>query len=368
MDYVLSQMSEQVMAARANFRPIEIVGGGTKRFYGNPKVQRPGLPSTPLEMKDLAGVVNYEPSELVISAWAGTPLSEIEATLHEQNQMLAFDPPIFGENATIGGAVAAGLSGPLSFGYGPLRHYILGTQLLDAQGRILKFGGEVMKNVAGYDVSRLLTGSLGMFGALVQVSVKVMPKPLVDQTMCFEFDQGQALTFCEGLRAKTWPVKAAAWLPSATGEGGQLAVRLCGAQSAVKLASESMGGQALASEVASDWWKAFRDQTAAFFTEKPLWRVAVKPRTLALALGNTAFDLGGEVRWIQTDREASELRDSALAAGGHATLFRWADQRHVPSNGVFQPMSPTALSVVKRLKQEFDPKSIFNSGRLVAGI
>lgn len=368
MDYVISQMSEQVMAARANYRPIEIVGGGTKRFYGNPLAQSNGSPCIQLEMKDLAGVVNYEPSELVISAWAGTSLSEIEATLAKENQMLAFDPPTYGEGATLGGAVAAGLSGPLSFGYGPLRHYVLGTQLLDAQGRILKFGGEVMKNVAGYDVSRLLTGSLGMFGALVQVSVKVMPKPLVDQTICFEFDEQQALSFCEGLRAKTWPVKAAAWLPLASGDGGQLAVRLCGAQSAVKQASEAMGGELLEPDAAHGWWTSFRDQTATFFSKRPLWRLAVKPRTSALAMGETAFDLGGEVRWVQTDRDPIELRDKALAVGGHATLFRWQDQQTVPTNGVFQPMSPTALSVVKRLKQEFDPKSIFNSGRLVAGI
>jgi|AntAceMinimDraft_1070359.scaffolds.fasta_scaffold05031_4 glycolate oxidase FAD binding subunit len=368
MDYVLSQMSEQVTAARANFRPIEIVGGGTKRFLGNPLSPQAQAKATRLEMKDLSGVVDHEPSELVITAWAGTPLQEIEATLAKENQMLAFDPPSFAKGSTIGGAVAAGLSGPLSFGYGPLRHYVLGTQLLDAQGRVMTFGGQVMKNVAGYDVSRLLAGSLGMFGAIVQLSLKVMPVPLVDQTVCFAMDETEALARCEGLRAKSWPVKAAAWLPSMREPGGELAIRLCGAQSAVKEAREALGGDLLEPVTASQWWSAFRDQTAAFFSTQPLWRVAVRANTPALSLGDTAFDMGGEVRWIQTDREPDELRARALAAGGHATLFRWDGAQALPTNGVFQPLGTTALSVVKRLKDEFDPKSIFNSGRLVAGL
>jgi glycolate oxidase FAD binding subunit len=368
MDYVLSRMSEQVTAARANFRPVEIVGGGTKRFYGNPPPESSGHEVLQLQMSSLAGVVNYEPSELVLTAWAGTPLIEIEATLAEKNQMMAFDPPSFGSGATIGGAIAAGLSGPLSFGYGPLRHYVLGTQLLDAQGRILKFGGEVMKNVAGYDVSRLLTGSLGMFGAIVQVCIKVMPKPLVDQTLCFDLDEQQALALCEGLRAKTWPVKAAAWLPSQQGSAGQLALRLCGAQSAVKQATQVLGGQMLEEGSAIAWWTQFRDQRAEFFAQQPLWRLAVKAHTPALDLGPTAFDLGGEVRWVQAQAEPAQLRARARQAGGHATLFRWDSVHQTPSDGVFQPLDAVSMAVIKRLKQELDPKSIFNPGRLVAGI
>ena len=368
MDYILSRMSEQVTAARANFRPIEIVGGGTKRFYGNPPPESNGQETLQLQMSTLTGVVNYQPSELVLTAWAGTPLSDIEATLAEQNQMMAFDPPSFGSGATIGGAIAAGLSGPLSFGYGPLRHYVLGTQLLDAQGRILKFGGEVMKNVAGYDVSRLLTGSMGMFGAIVQVSIKVMPKPLVDQTLCFECDEQQALAMCEALRSKTWPVKAAAWLPADGGENGQLALRLCGAQSAVKEASEVLGGQVIDETAANAWWKAFRDQKTSFFAQQPLWRLAVKARTPALDIGPTAFDLGGEVRWVQAHAQPSAIRKMASEAGGHATLFRWDHVQQTPPDGVFQPLDRASIAVIKRLKEELDPKSIFNMGRLVAGI
>lgn len=368
MDYILSRMSEQVTAARANFRPIEIVGGGTKRFYGNPPPESHAHDVLQLQMSTLAGVTNYEPSELVLTAWAGTPLSEIEATLAAQNQMMAFDPPSFGSGATIGGAIAAGLSGPLSFGYGPLRHYVLGTQLLDAQGRLLKFGGEVMKNVAGYDVSRLLTGSMGMFGAIVQVSIKVMPKPLVDQTLCFELDEQHALALCEDLRSKPWPVKAAAWLPAQLGAMGQLALRLCGAQSAVKQATQTLGGQVLDEATASAWWAAFKDQRALFFAQQPLWRLAVRARTPALDVGSTAFDLGGEVRWVQAPAEPSILRQMAREAGGHATLFRWESVQQTPADGVFQPLDSVSVAVIKRLKEELDPKFIFNAGRLVAGI
>ncbi len=370
MDYALSQLCEQVMTARANFHAIEIVGGGTKQFYGNPMPAKDK--ATRLDMSTISGIVTYEPSELVITAMAGTPLSEIERTLADKGQMLAFDPPRFGAASTIGGVVASGLSGPLSFGYGPLRHYVLGAHLLDAQGRILKFGGEVMKNVAGYDVSRLLTGSMGMFGIIVQVSLKVLPKPICDVTLAFELTQTQALEHCAGLRAKAMPVKAAAWMPQGNGGSdssgitGRLVIRLCGAESAIELARQSLGGEVLEPEAAESWWSAFRDQRASFFNERPLWRLAVRAQTPELGLGPTAFDLGGEVRWVTGDMEAARVRQAATDAGGHATLFRSANV--LPPDGVFQPMAPTARAIVQRLKNELDPKSIFNPGRLVAGI
>lgn len=367
MDYQLSQMCEQVMAARANFRPIEIVGGGTKRFYGNPSVSHEQTLS--LQMMSLSGVLGYEPSELVITALAGTPLTQITATLEAQGQMLAFDPPAFGPSSTIGGVVASGLSGPLSFGYGPLRHYVLGLHLLDAQGRVLKFGGEVMKNVAGYDVSRLIAGSLGTFGVIVQVSMKVIPKPTLDQTQVFMMSEAQALAWCHGLRAKPLPVKAAAWLAQPDHEdSGQLAVRLCGAESAVKQAQKELGGETMPEESARTWWRGFRDQTHAFFQARPLWRVAVRAGTGPLALGPSAFDLGGEIRWVSAAVSPEHIRQVAQRADGHATLFRWVDVDCLPSDGVFQPMQPAATSIVRRLKQEFDPKAIFNAGRLLAGL
>jgi glycolate oxidase FAD binding subunit len=305
----------------------------------------------------------------VFTARAGTPLAEVEQALAEQGQMLPFDPPRYGIGSTIGGVVASGLSGPLSFGYGPLRHYVLGAHLLDAQGRVLKFGGEVMKNVAGYDVSRLLTGSLGMFGVIVQVSIKVMPIPTCDVTQVFHLSMADALAQCNGLRSKPLPVKAAAWLPAGPGvTEGVLAIRLCGAQSAVNSAIQVLGGQTMPAEEAGIWWQQFRDHEAAFFKDRPLWRIAVRAQTPDLGLGPCAFDLGAELRWVVSALSAEQARQSATAAGGHATLFRPAADGVLPADGVFQPLAPATRSIVKRLKQEFDPKSIFNPGRLVAGI
>ncbi|MCD8494384.1 MAG: glycolate oxidase subunit GlcE [Burkholderiaceae bacterium] len=366
MDYALSRLCEQVMTARANLQAIEIVGGGTKRFYGNPLPDQDK--ATRLDLSAISGIVTYEPSELVMTALAGTPLSEIESALAEQGQMLAFDPPRFGSTSTIGGVVASGLSGPLSFGYGPLRHYVLGAHLLDAQGRILKFGGEVMKNVAGYDVSRLLTGSLGMFGVIVQVSLKVLPLPMRDVTLMFELTEGQALAHCAGFRSKAMPIKAAAWMPDTESQVGHLAIRVCGAESAVEHAKQILGGQELAVDAAGQWWQSLRDQTAAFFNAGPVWRIAVRGQTPALDLGVTAFDLAGELRWVTGELDAQAVRDVAVAAGGHATLFRATEVGNYPPMGCFSHWRRLRGRIVQRLKKEFDPKSIFNPGRLVAGI
>jgi glycolate oxidase FAD binding subunit len=373
MDYALSQLCEQVTTARANLQPIEILGGGTKRFYGNALATAGHV--CRLDLSGLSGVVTYEPSELVVTALAGTPLTEIEQTLAERGQMLAFDPPRFGQGSTIGGVVASGLSGPLSFGYGPLRHYVLGAHLLDAQGRVLKFGGEVMKNVAGYDVSRLVAGSLGMFGVIVQVSLKVLPVPKRDETLLFELNEADALARCRGFRARAMPIRAAAWLPDARSSSesnsrcnGQLAIRLAGADSAVEQAMSELGGQRMDATEAQQWWMAMRDQTAPFFASGALWRLALRAQTPTLDLGSTAFDLGGEVRWLTGVEDADRVREVALACGGHATLFRPSADEPIPADGVFQPLTPTARSIVQRLKKEFDPKSLFNPGRLVAGI
>jgi glycolate oxidase FAD binding subunit len=206
-NYEISQLIEQVLSARASFKPIQIRGGDTKSFYGN-IFDRAGEAPVVLDMRSARGIINYHPSELVITALAGTPLQEIVDTLDASGQMLAFDPPAFGAGATIGGCVSAGLAGPGRYAAGPVKDYVLGAHLLDAQGRILKFGGEVMKNVAGYDVSRLLTGALGMFGALTQVSIKVAPKPFEVCTLEWDMDEPTALAKCLSWRPKPLPISA----------------------------------------------------------------------------------------------------------------------------------------------------------------
>lgn len=365
MNYEISQLIDQVLAARANFKPILIRGGGTKSFYGNPFQRQSDAPVT-LDMRSLKGIVNYHPSELVITALAGTPLQEIVETLDASGQLLAFDPPAFGVEATIGGCVSAGLAGPGRLAAGPVKDYVLGAHLLDAQGRVLKFGGEVMKNVAGYDVSRLLTGAMGMFGALTQVSVKVAPKPFEVCTLEWDIGEAESLAKCLSWRALPLPIHATSW--ESVGGAGRLRVRLAGAAAALKSARQSLGGEIVDDAEATRYWADLREQTHAFFATPTLWRVACAPGAPALSLGPTLIEWGGGQRWIAAACDPKHIRSVAQQAGGHATLFRQTSGHSLPADGVFHPLSSGAAAIVRRLKQEFDPKSVFNPGRLIAGL
>ena len=422
MDHVIAQLREQVLDAAQQKHTILIAGGGTKNFYGNHalnsidkaalnsidnaalnsidnaalnssdkaalnrsdqgalntidkaalntidrRVQHMTSNSVALQLSALSGIINYQPTELVVTAWAGTPLQEVIDTLAASKQMLAFDPPAFGAQATLGGCVAAGLAGPGRYSGGPVKDYVLGTHLLTASGSVLKFGGEVMKNVAGYDVSRLLVGSMGMFGALTQVSVKVAPMPQEVCTLEFSLDEASALALCHSWRAQPLPISATAW-QAAQGTSGCLRVRLAGAGAALKTARQKMGGQAVPEAQALDYWAALREQTLSFFATPTLWRLAVAPGTPALNLGPTLIEWGGGQRWVAAELDAGAVRRVAEQAGGHATLFRLSAEHIVPDQGVFHPLAGGVLGVVKRLKQEFDPQGLFNPGRLVHGL
>ncbi|MEN9589283.1 MAG: glycolate oxidase subunit, partial [Pseudomonadota bacterium] len=226
---------------------------------------------------------------------------------------------------------------------------------------------EVMKNVAGYDVSRLLVGSLGMFGALTQVSVKVAPRPQEVCTLEFVLDEASALALCHGWRAQPLPISATAW-QALEGTSGCLRVRLAGAGAALKTARLKMGGQVLPEAQALEYWNALREQKLSFFTTPTVWRLAVAPGTLALNLGPTLIEWGGGQRWVASALEATTVRRVAEQAGGHATLFRSSGDQTMPDQGVFHPLTDGVLAVVKRLKQEFDPQGLFNPGRLVHGL
>ena len=366
MDHVIAQLREQVLDAANKKNTILIEGGGTKGFYGN---RAPQLASScvALKLSGLRGIVNYQPTELVVTAWAGTPLQEVIDTLAASQQILAFDPPTFGAHATLGGCVAAGLAGPGRYAGGPVKDYVLGTQLLTASGNVLKFGGEVMKNVAGYDVSRLLVGSMGMFGALTQISVKVAPKPQEVCTLEFDLDEAKALALCHSWRPQPLPISATAWQVT-EGASGCLRVRLAGAGAALKAARQKMGGQVVPELQAFEYWAALREQTLSFFAAPTLWRLAVAPGTPALNLGPTLIEWGGGQRWVAADLEALAVRRVAERAGGHATLFRQFFEGAIPEQGVFQPLAAGVLDVVNRLKHEFDPQGLFNPGRLVHGL
>jgi glycolate oxidase FAD binding subunit len=414
MDHVIAQLREQVSEAAQQRHTILIEGGGTKSFYGNhvlesndkaalnsidkvslssndkaalnsidkaslmsndkvalstidSRVQQTTNNSVALKLSALRGIINYQPTELVVTAWAGTPLQEVIDTLAASKQMLAFDPPAFGAQATLGGCVAAGLAGPGRYTGGPVKDYVLGTHLLTASGSILKFGGEVMKNVAGYDVSRLLVGSMGMFGPLTQLSVKVAPLPQEVCTLEFALDETSALALCHSWRAQPLPVSATAW-QATEGTSGCLRVRLAGAGAALKTARQKMGGQVLPEVQALEYWAALREQKLAFFATPTVWRLAVAPGTPALNLGLTLNEWGGGQRWIASALDATAVRRVAEQAGGHATLFRHPGDQTMPDQGVFHPLSDGVLAVVKRLKQEFDPQGLFNPGRLVHGL
>ncbi|MEW6590083.1 MAG: glycolate oxidase subunit GlcE [Pseudomonadota bacterium] len=391
---MLDTLIERIRAAHASGAPLILQGGGSKGFYGNADE------GEVLSTRGLAGVVDYQPKELVLTARAGTPLVDIEALLAEHGQMLAFEPPHYGEfplagrttgepdaartmappplpnplpqageganvalrapkpiYATLGGAIAAGLSGPRRPYAGAARDFVLGVRLIDGTGQPLRFGGQVIKNVAGYDVSRLMVGALGTLGLITEVSLKVLPRPAEEATLQFELDEATAIRRMNEWAGQPLPLSATSW------HAGVLSVRLSGAASAVRAGEAKLGGEALKDGAA--FWQRLRDQATPFFDKRPLWRLAVRPTVGPLKLGDAQWiEWGGAVRWLASDLPAAALREAARGCGGHATLFRG----DAPPDGVFAPLPPALHRVHRALKQRFDPKGILNRGRLVAGL
>ena len=354
MDADLTSLVTRIQSAHANGTPLRIRGGGSKDFYGGP------LQGELLEVGGYRGIVDYEPSELVLTARTGTPLAEIETVLRERGQMLAFEPPHFGNTATFGGCIAAGLSGPRRATAGSVRDFVLGVRLLDGKGDDLRFGGQVMKNVAGFDVSRLLTGSLGTLGVLLEISVKVLPVPVAEATLRFEHSAADAIALLNEWGGKPLPLSASTW------QGGLLSVRLSGARAAVDAAVTQLGGERLDNNAAADFWNSIREHRDAFFAaEAPLWRLSLKSSTPPLNLaGSQLIEWGGSLRWILTDADAPTVREAARFGGGHATLFRGGNKR----DGVFHPLPAAMLALHRNLKRSFDPAGIFNRGRLYDGL
>lgn len=358
MEDSLQKLCDAVKAAGARRRTLRIRGGNTRAFYGNPWPE--SEPADWLDVTAHRGIVNYQPSELVLTARAGTPLAEIEATLDGQHQMLAFEPPRFGPAGTFGGCIATGLSGPRRMAAGRAPDFVLGTRMLDARGEVLRFGGEVMKNVAGYDVSRLLAGSLGVLGVLVEISVKVVPKPRGEATLVLACDEAEALRRCVAWRSQPIPVSGTAWEDK---RGGRLTVRISGNESALREARAKIGGDELPAEQATAFWTSLRDQTCAFFAQRPLWRIVLPPKAPALTLGPTLAEWGGGLRWLGGVQDATALRARVAALGGSACLYRRGGaDGSVPA---FQPLAEGILKIHRRLKHEFDPAGVFNRGRLL---
>jgi glycolate oxidase FAD binding subunit len=346
-----NDFASRIRAASANSTPLRIRGGGTKDWYGQ------AFDGELLDTRANSGVISYEPTELVITARCGTPLVEIETLLAQHGQMLAFEPPRFGASSTIGGVVASALSGPRRASAGAVRDFVLGAVLMDGRGEQLRFGGQVMKNVAGYDVSRLLAGSLGTLGLILEVSLKVLPVPLLTASLRFELSEIDALTRLNEWAGQPLPISASCW------HGGVLTLRLSGAGAAVMAAQQRLGGQVLEEGEADVFWISLRDQTHDYFNADSLWRMSVPSHASAIILrGEQLIEWGGAQRWLKVDSaaQADSIRRTVAAAGGHATLYRGGDK----SVGVFHPLAPAVAKIHERLKQSFDPAGIFNPGRM----
>ena len=348
IDQDLSQsLQDAVLDACSSARPMQLIGSGSKRFYG----RQPGS-EEPLQLSGHRGIVSYEPTELVITARGGTPLKEIEETLLAQGQMLPFEPPHFEDGGTIGGAIASGLSGPRRPWGGAPRDLLLGVKLLDGQGRILRFGGQVMKNVAGYDISRLMAGAMGTLGILLEVSVKVLPKPPEEQTLTFSCDSARADELITKMIGRAVPITAT------YSHDDRHGLRVSCSQQRLKQIQAKYGLDD--AEHTDDFWPALRDHKMDFFHRQgPLWRVSISPSAKLELNEPTLNEWSGALRWAVSDRPAAEIRAVVESHGGHAVLFRNGDR----SGEVFHPLPSRIAEIQRGLKEVFDPKRLFNPGR-----
>jgi glycolate oxidase FAD binding subunit len=379
-DVQIQQFRDQIQAAAASKTVLSIQGGGSKSWYGNPNAHAPLLTT------GFHGIVDYQPEELVITARAGTPLATIEAALAEKNQMLAFEPPHFGAQATFGGALGAGLAGPGRISAGNLRDYVLGTRLMDGQGHDLSFGGKVMKNVAGYDVSRLLPGSLGTFALILEASVKVLPKPASTASLRCFISEARALKALNEWAGQPLPLSASSWIGSGDANAdGELTIRLAGAvaavQSATALMKSTLGATELDPAIANSFWRDLREHKLDCFHElgadDVLYRLALPAACPPIDFSQHAsgskqqrvLEWHGQQRWWHGPADAStqaKVKAKAIEHGGHASCFR------VGSNGVAQRFTllsdqahSAALTAVQaQLRKAFDPSGVFETGRL----
>lgn len=347
-----SDLQVAVIDARARNSPLSIQGSGSKAFYGR------ATQASILDTSGHSGILNYEPSEVVITARCGTRLSDIEATLAEKGQMLGFEAPRFGPDSTLGGVIASGLSGPRRPFSGSVRDFVLGCRLINGRGEILSFGGETMKNVAGYDLSRLMAGSLGTLGVLLEVSLKVIPRPPSELTLRFELVASRAIEQMNRWMGLSLPISALAW------HRGICSMRLSGGEKSLNAARRATGGELLPGHEA--FWDALRDHKLEFFrTPGTLWRWSLASATPPPAItGDWFYDWGGAQRWLVSPDPEFSLFETAAQNSGHATFFRGQISR----DRVFQPLSPSLLGIHQRIKIAFDPERVFNPGRMYSEI
>jgi glycolate oxidase FAD binding subunit len=358
MDAFVQSVQERVRAAFATTTPLVIRGGGTKSFYGAPAI------GEFVDMRDYAGIIDYQPRELVLTVRAGTTLEVIEAAMASEGQMLPFEPPHFAHvvatGATIGGTVAAGLSGPRRAYTGAVRDFVLGTRIINGKGEDLHFGGRVIKNVAGYDVSRLMVGAMGTLGVLLDLSFKVLPKPSAEVTLRFAMDEATSIRRFNEWAGQPLPLSASYW------HDGVAMLRLSGTHAGVAAAIQKLGGEEVPAVEASAFWAALRDHRLPYFasTRTSLWRLSVPATTPPLALHDSqVIEWGGALRWLAADVDAQSLREQIERVGGHATLMRAPVGLNARVK-VFHPMRGKLAELNANLKRAFDPANVLNRGRL----
>jgi len=353
---ISQQLQQQVQHAFEQKTALSIVGGNSKAFYG--RIDERATCAETLDVAGHSGVLNYEPTELVITARAGTPLHEIEKLLADNGQMLPFEPPAFADSATIGGTIACNLSGPRRAHAGAARDLLLGCKLINGKGEMLSFGGEVMKNVAGYDVSRLMAGAMGTLGVLLEVSLKVLPTAEMESTQLFHCSAAEALNKLHAWSQAPLPLSASSFHDSI------LRVRLSGATEAVKAAIDTVGGETMSDS--AQYWHQLKEQKLDFFSnEKSLWRISLASDIESLGLpadyneDDCLYEWGGALRWLKSDVPAEVIQRAVAELDGHAVLFR-----HDGHSNLFQPLAPELLRIHQNLKQAFDPENILNPGKL----
>ena len=344
------ELRAQVSAVAASGGEIEIIGGGSKRFYGE------SIEALPIDVSAHSGIIDYDPAELVITLRGGCKLAQVEALLAQQRQMFGFEPPCFGEDSTIGGMVAAGLAGPRRAYAGSIRDFVLGVKLLDGRGQVLQFGGRVIKNVAGFDVSRLMVGALGTLGIILEVSIRVVPQFETEITLAYEHASAdEHIRWVNRLGSEPYPVSASLW------HDGRSQLRLSGSEQGVREATAQLGGD----RVESDWSQLKEQQLDFFDPAEPLSRVSLPPTTPDLLPGKPQLiEWGGAQRWICGEVDIAALRDQVAGAGGSLCAFR----RHAPDVPIFHPLAAAMLTLQRNVKSSFDPAGIFNPGKLYPGL
>jgi len=349
------ELQQQVLDAYGEEQPLVIRGSGSKDFYGYP------LQGQQLDLSTHSGIIDYQPVELVLTARAGTPLHEIETTLASQHQMLGCEPPYFGANATFGGMIAAGLSGPRRPYAGSIADRLLGCRILNGRGEIMRFGGKVMKNVAGYDLSRLMAGSMGCLAVILEATIRLSPEPKAERSFRFHIGQDQVVSLVNKFVESGFPVSASCH------DNHCLTVRFSGGEREIAVIEEALqrqfGELEFETEAAPNFWQELREQRAAFFTDAgDIWRLSLAPDTRLDLPGETLVEWHGALRWFRTERPPAVVFDSIRNANGSATLFRCNQPE--TADYIFQPLPQPHLEWHRQLKNTFDPSAIFNRGRM----